>query len=192
MRPAYGGPGRVTRVDENTPGAKGRKTPSRKEAEEARKRAMKTPMTRKEQMKRERQARAEIRERQQAALKSGDEKYLPLRDRGRVRRFIRDYVDRRYVVAEFLLPILIVSFVVTSLPPPWAQIGLLMWFAVTLITVIDEFILVRQLKKEVARRFPDESAKGLTLYTLLRSTQLRRWRLPRAQVARGEQLPERY
>ena len=109
-----------------------------------------------------------------------------------MRRFIRDYVDRRYVIAEFLLPILIVSFVVTSLPPPWAQIGLLMWFAVTLITVIDEFILVRQLKKEVARRFPDESAKGLTLYTLLRSTQLRRWRLPRAQVARGEQLPERY
>ena len=57
MRPAYGGPGRVTRVDENTPGAKGRKTPSRKEAEEARKRAMKTPMTRKEQMKRVRRGR---------------------------------------------------------------------------------------------------------------------------------------
>ena len=57
-------------------------TPSRKEAEAARKRAMKTPMTRKEQMKREREARAQIRERQQAALKSGDEKYLPLRDRG--------------------------------------------------------------------------------------------------------------
>ena len=43
---------------------------------------MKTPMTRKEQMKREREARAQIRERQQEALKSGDEKYLPLRDRG--------------------------------------------------------------------------------------------------------------
>ena len=112
-------------MDENTPSAKGRTTPSRKEAEEARKRAMKTPMTRKEQMKREREARAQIRERQQAALKSGDEKYLPLRDRGPVRRFTRDYIDRRYVIAEFLLPILVVSFVVTSLPPPWAGIGLL-------------------------------------------------------------------
>jgi hypothetical protein len=182
----------VTRVDENAPGAKGRRTPSRKEAEEARKKAMKTPMTRKEQMKRERDARAQIRERQQEALKSGDERYLPLRDRGPVRRFIRDYIDRRYVIAEFLLPILVVSFIVTSLPPPWAGIGLLMWVAVTLLTIIDEFILVRRLKKEVARRFPDESAKGLTLYTLLRSTQLRRWRLPKPQIARGAPLPERY
>ncbi|MGH3475126.1 MAG: DUF3043 domain-containing protein [Aeromicrobium sp.] len=183
-------------MDENTPeakaGDKGRATPSRKEAEAARKKAMKTPMTRKEQMKRERQARAEIRERQQAALKSGDEKFLPLRDRGRVRRFIRDYIDRRYVIAEFLLPILVVSFVVTSLPPPFAQIGLLMWFAVTLLTIVDEIFLVRRLKKEVARRFPDESAKGLTLYSLLRSTQLRRWRLPKPQIARGAPLPERY
>ena len=183
-------------MDEHTPeakaGDKGRATPSRREAEAARKKAMKTPMTRKEQMKRERQARAEIRERQQAALKSGDEKFLPLRDRGRVRRFIRDYIDRRYVIAEFLLPILVVSFVVTSLPPPFAQIGLLMWFAVTLLTIVDEIFLVRRLKKEVARRFPDESAKGLTLYSLLRSTQLRRWRLPKPQIARGAPLPERY
>ena len=88
----------MTRVDENTPGAKGRKTPSRKEAEEARKKAMKTPMTRKEQMKREREARAQIRERQQEALKSGDERYLPVRDRGPVRRFIRDLLTGMMVV----------------------------------------------------------------------------------------------
>ena len=179
-------------MDEDTSGAKGRRTPTRKEAEAARKKAMKVPLTRKEQSKRERDARAQIRERQQAALKSGDEKYLPLRDRGPVRRFARDYIDRRRVVAEYLLPILVVSFVVTSLPPPWAGIGLLMWLVVTLLTVIDEFILIRRLKKEVARRFPGQSSKGLTLYVLLRSTQLRRWRLPKPQIDRGAPLPERY
>jgi hypothetical protein len=182
-------------VDENTESAKagdkGRPTPSRKEAEAARKKAMKTPMTRKEQMKREREARAMIRERQQEALKSGDEKFLPLRDRGPVRRFARDYIDRRYLVAEFLLPILIVAFVLTSIPSV-AGIGLLAWVGTTLVTIVDEFILVRRLKKEVARRFPHESAKGLTLYTILRSTQLRRWRLPRPQIDRGAPLPERY
>jgi Flp pilus assembly protein TadB len=178
-------------VDENTPNAKGRPTPSRKEAEEARKKAMKTPMTRKEQMKREREARAMIRERQQEALKSGDEKFLPLRDRGRVRRFARDYIDRRYLIAEFLLPILILAFVLTSISSV-AVIGLFAWVATTLLTIVDEFILVRRLKKEVARRFPEESAKGLTLYTLLRSTQLRRWRLPRPQIDRGAPLPQRY
>jgi hypothetical protein len=182
-------------VDENTESAKagdkGRPTPSRKEAEAARKKAMKTPMTRKEQMKREREARAMIRERQQEALKSGDEKFLPLRDRGPVRRFARDYIDRRYLVAEFLLPILILAFVLTSIPSV-AVIGLLAWVGTTLVTIVDEFRLVRGLKKEVARRFPNESAKGLTLYTILRSTQLRRWRLPRPQIDRGAPLPERY
>ena len=178
-------------MDEDTHGAKGKRTPTRKEAEAARKKAMKVPLTRKEQSKRERDARAQIRERQQAALKSGDEKYLPLRDRGPVRRFARDYIDRRRVVAEYLLPILVVSFVLTSIPSI-AGFGLLAWFGITVLTVIDEFILIRRLKKEVARRFPGQSSKGLTLYVLLRSTQLRRWRLPKPQIARGAPLPERY
>ncbi len=179
-------------MDEKTPGAKGKKTPSRKEAEAARKKAMKTPTTRRDQIKRERDARAQIRQRQQAAMKSGDERYLPLRDRGPVRRFSRDYIDRRYLVAEFLLPILIVAFIVTSMPPPWAGIGLIVWVGTTFLTIIDEALLVRRLKKEARRRFPEESMKGLTLYALLRSTQLRRWRLPKPQIARGAPLPERY
>lgn len=153
---------------------------------------MKTPLTRKEQLKREREARSQIRERQQAALKSGDEKFLPLRDRGPVRRFTRDYIDRRYLVAEYLLPILVIAFIVTTLPPPWAGIGLLLWVGTTLLTIVDEFLLVRRLKKELARRFPNESRKGITLYVLLRSTQLRRFRLPKPQIARGAPLPERY
>ena len=183
-------------MDENTAGAndinKGRATPSRKEAEAARKKAMKTPVTRKAQLKREREARAQIRERQQAALRSGDEKFLPLRDRGQVRRFARDYIDRRRIVAEYLLPILVVSFVITALPAPWASIGLVVWLGTTLLTIIDEFLLVRSLKKELARRFPGESTKGITLYTLLRSTQMRRFRLPKAQIPRGAALPDRY
>ena len=178
--------------DDARPGSKGRPTPSRKEAEAARKKALKQPMTRKEQMKREREARAQIRERQQAALKTGDERYLPLRDRGPVRRFIRDYIDRRYLVAEYLLPILILSFLVTTLPQPWNGIGVLVWLAVTVLTLIDETLLVRRIKKEIRRRFPDEKAKGVTMYALLRSTQLRRWRLPKPQIERGAPLPERY
>jgi Flp pilus assembly protein TadB len=178
-------------VDENIPDAKGRKTPSRKEAEAARKRAMKTPLTRKEQMKREREARSQIRQRQQSALKTGDDKYLPLRDRGPVRRFTRDYIDRRRVVAEYLLPILVVSFVITTIPAV-AGIGLFLWLLVTVLTVVDEFLLIRGLKKALRRRFPDESLKGTTMYVLLRSTQLRRFRLPKPQIARGAPLPERY
>lgn len=185
-------------MDEHTPEGteshKGRPTPSRKEAEAARKKAMKTPLTRKEQAKREREARSQIRQRQQDAMRSGgDERFLPLRDRGAVRRFTRDYVDRKWVIGEFLLPLLVVAFITTTLPyPVIVRLGTIMWLATTLFFVFDEIRLVRGVKKQIKQRFPDESARGVTLYVLLRSTQFRRFRLPKPQIARGAPLPEKY
>ena len=44
-------------------------------------------------------------------MRTGDERYLPARDKGPVKRFIRDYVDARLSIAEFLLPLLIVIMV---------------------------------------------------------------------------------
>lgn len=175
---------------------KGRPTPSRKEAEAARKKAMKQPMTRKEQAKRDRDARAKIRQKQQAALRGGgDEAYLPPRDRGPVRRFARDFVDRRTTVAEFILPILVVVLLVTILAPA-TTIGTFVtvyFYPVLLIAIaIDEVMLTRSLKRAAAERFPGQSLKGLTGYTVLRSFQLRRFRLPSPQVKRGEELPARY
>jgi hypothetical protein len=166
-------------------------TPSRKEAEAARKKALKPPMTRKEQIQRDREARRRIRQRQQEALRTGEDKFLPLRDRGPLKRFARDYVDRRRLVAEYLLPILLFTFIVTMFPQ-FATVGMLAWMTATLIAVVEEFLLIRGLKKELARRFPGQSTKGLTLYTILRTTQLRRFRLPHPQVKRFEALPEKY
>ena len=171
---------------------KGQPTPSRKAAEAARKQAMKPALTRKEQARRTRDARKQIRDRQQEALRSGEEKYLPLRDRGPVRRFARDYVDRRRLVAEYLLPILIVTFILTMFPPPWATIGLIGWLGATVLTVAEEMVVIRGLRKELARRFPGQTTRGITLYVLLRTTQLRRFRLPKPRIDRFAELPERY
>ena len=44
-------------------------------------------------------------------MRSGDERYLPKRDQGPLKRFIRDFVDARVSIAEFLLPLLIVIMV---------------------------------------------------------------------------------
>jgi hypothetical protein len=179
-------------VDEEA--RKGRKTPSRKEAEAARKQAMKPALTRKEQLKREREARATIRQRQQEAMRGGsggDERYLPARDRGPVRRLARDYVDRRRTFAEYLLPVLIVAFIATLFQPV-ATIAVLVWVIWTALFIVDEVVMIRGLKKEIRRRFPDESTRGTTLYVLLRSTQMRRLRLPKAQIPRNAPLPDRY
>jgi len=148
-------------------------------------------MTRKEQAQRDREARQRIRQRQQEALRTGEDKFLPLRDRGPLKRFARDYVDRRRLVAEYLLPILLFTFILTMFPQ-FATVGMLAWMTATLIAVVEEIFLIRGLKKELARRFPGQSTKGITLYTVLRTTQLRRFRLPHAQVKRFEELPEKY
>ena len=166
-------------------------TPTRKEAEAARKKALKPPMTRKEQVQRDREARRRIRQRQQEALRTGDDKFLPLRDRGPIKRFARDYVDRRRLIAEYLLPILLFTFIVTMFPQ-FATVGMIAWMTATLIAIIEETLLIRGLKKELARRFPGQSTKGITLYTIMRTTQLRRFRLPHPQVKRFEELPEKY
>ncbi len=182
---------------DETEAGKGRPTPSRKEAEAARKKQMKVPMTRKEQAKRERAAREEMRIKQRDALKNGDERYLPAREQGPVRRFCRDYVDRRRNFAEYLLPFLVVllllfavagtisntaSTVLTAFVYPFLIVG----------TILDEVIMVRGLKKELRARFGPDGAKGQTTYAVLRSTQLRRFRLPKVQVKRGETLGDTY
>ena len=166
-------------------------TPTRKEAEAARKKALKPPMTRKEQAQRDREARRRIRQRQQEAMRTGDDRFLPLRDRGPIKRFARDYVDRRRLAAEYLLPILLFTFILTMFPQ-FATVGMIAWMTATLIAIIEEILLIRGLKKELARRFPGQSTKGITLYTILRTTQLRRFRLPHPQVKRFEELPEKY
>lgn len=184
-------------VDENTPdssGGKGRATPSRREAELARKRQMKTPMTRKEQSRRDRAAREDLRRKQQEALRSGDEKNLPARERGPVRRFLRDYVDRRWNVAEFMLPLLLVILVLSYLNTSWS-LGLVtfLWTFTIVGVVLDTFVLLRGVKREMkARGFESPETNGARFYAVLRSTQLRRFRLPRAQVKRGETLPTTY
>ena len=166
-------------------------TPSRKEAEAARKKALKRPMTRKEQAQRDREARRRIRQRQQDAMRTGDDRFLPLRDRGPLKRFARDYVDRRRLAAEYLLPILLFTFILTMFPQ-FATVGMLAWMSVTVLAIVEEVFVIRGLKKELARRFPGQSTRGITLYTVLRTTQLRRFRLPAAQVKRFEKLPEKY
>lgn len=182
---------------DETEAGKGRPTPSRKDAEAARKKQMKTPMSRKELAKRDRSAREEMRLKQRDALKSGDERYLPAREQGPVRRFCRDYVDRRRNFAEYLLPFLIIllilfavagsisdsaSAVLTAFVYPFLIIG----------TLLDEVVMIRGLKKELKARFGDDAVKGSTMYCVLRSTQLRRFRLPKPQVKRGEQLSATY
>ena len=58
-----------------------------------------------------RERRAESNSKVRQGMRTGDERYLPARDKGPVKRFIRNYIDARLSVAEFLLPLLLVIMV---------------------------------------------------------------------------------
>ncbi|MFJ9820224.1 DUF3043 domain-containing protein [Streptomyces sp. NPDC101151] len=166
---------------------KGRPTPKRSEAQSQRRSVANTPTTRKDAAKRQREERRQALDRQRQALAGGDERYLPARDKGPVRKFARDWVDSRFNVAEFFLPLAVVILVLSVVRVPQIQaIALWLWLVVIVLIVLDAAVSGFRLKKRLAARFPDQNRRGAVAYALMRSLQMRRLRLPKPQVKRGE------
>jgi hypothetical protein len=166
---------------------KGRPTPRRSEALAQRRTVAKAPTNRKEAVRRAREARRADMQRQRQALAGGDERYLPARDQGPVRRYARDFVDAKWSVAEFFLPIAVLILILSIVPSPqFKNIAFVMWMGVIAMIVVDSFTMSFRLKKALAARFPDENRRGVVFYAFMRTLQMRRMRLPKPQVARGE------
>ena len=174
-------------------GGKGRPTPTRKEAEAAAKARAKTPRTRKELAASQRSTRADSSRKVREAMRSGDERYYPARDRGPVRRFVRDYVDSRFSLIELVIPLLLLTLVFGySGNATLRQWGNTLLLVMVLFVILDMIRLRFGLRREMARRFPDESSKGLTYYAVTRALQMKFMRLPKSQVKIGQRLPDQY
>ena len=159
---------------------KGRPTPSRKDAESKRKVSTLAPVVGKENKKREKALARDRRIAAREAYMRGDENALPIRDRGPVRRFVRDEVDARRSVGEFFMPIIFVVLLFSVVPNMTVNvIAIILMYTVLLYAVVDGFFLSRKLKKQIAAKFPDANTKGLGMYGWLRSTQMRRLRAPK-------------
>jgi len=167
--------------------SKGRPTPSRREAEAARKQRVKPALNKREAMQRERQRVKEQRAKSRKAMAEGDERHFMPRDQGPARKFVRNFVDSRRTIAEFFLPIIVVILVLTLIPVPQIQVmGTFAWLVVMVVMVLDLILLSRKVKKEVRERFPDDPGKGHGLYAVSRATQMRRLRLPKPNVKPGQ------
>jgi hypothetical protein len=169
---------------------KGRPTPTRKEREAANKRPL-VPGDRKLAAKEARAKMAEAREKARVGYAAGDERFLPSRDRGPQKKFIRDYVDARFNVGEFLIPIMFVVIILTLIPSAEVQVyAMLAIWAFFLLALIDVFLLGRRLRKRLAEKFGESKVeRGVRWYAAMRSLQLRVLRLPKPQVKR-RQFPE--
>ncbi|MET9698227.1 DUF3043 domain-containing protein [Streptomyces sp. NPDC006529] len=166
---------------------KGRPTPKRAVAQSQRKAVVASTGNRKEDAKRARERRRTEMAKQREALASGDERYLPARDKGPVRKYARDFVDSRFSVAEMFLPLAVIILVLSMVRVPSIQnIALLLWLGVIVLIIIDSIGLFIRLRKALNTRFPDEPKRGAVAYGLMRTLQMRRLRLPKPQVKRGE------
>jgi hypothetical protein len=172
------------------PGGKGRPTPSRKQAEAARKAGLKKPRNRKEASAYRREKVRIERAKMQDAMKTGDDRYLPAADKGPVRRFARDYVDSRWSVMEYALPILLLFSVVGIFLAPlatWIPGAVNLVFLAMIVAIVgDWFLLTSGLKRAATKKFSSEAIRGLGFYAVRRTMQMRRWRLPKPMVARGQ------
>ncbi|MDO4259865.1 MAG: DUF3043 domain-containing protein [Actinomycetaceae bacterium] len=175
---------------------KGRPTRSRREAEAARFRPL-VPADRKQARKEARAKRDEAYRREQEALVTGDDRYLPYRDKGPIRRFIRDYVDARRSFSELFMPVVGLAFVaiiITSFIPQASTFSVWMVAGTTLImyvfffaSIIECFFVWRKVKKQLLDAVDaDEIPSRSWFYAYSRMIMVRPWRSPRPQVARGE------
>ena len=177
---------------------KGRATPKRKDAQARRLHPI-VPTDRKAAKREARAKRDEAWERQRQAMITGDERYLPARDKGPIKRYIRDYVDARYSIGELFMPSMILLLIITfgswmirgsqagpSLFTVYIMVALyLLFFA----AVFDALICWRLVRRRLYTKFGEAKVRGegmIVWYIFARCMNLRRWRQPAPQVARRE------
>lgn len=174
-------------ASDTTPKAgKGAPTPSRAQQEAARKRPL-VPNDRKLAAKQARTKQTEARERARVGMAAGDERYLPARDRGPQKKFVRDYIDARFSIGEVLIPVMFAVIILTLVPSPEVQtIGILALWAFFLVAVLDVVVLGFILTRKIKEKFGEDKAERVRWYAAMRALQLRPLRLPKPQVKRGQ------
>lgn len=168
------------------PGAKGKPTPKRRDQEAARKQPL-VVADRKVAKDQEKLKRREALAKQRQAMVTGDNRNLPVRDKGPERRFIRDYVDARWSVGEVVLPIMVLVLLLSFLKTSWALASVfVLTYGLIALAVIDAFLMWRRVKKRLTDKFgADGVPSGAAMYTVMRAFQLRPTRMPKPQVKRG-------
>lgn len=177
-----------TRTGDDRPGQtekKGRPTPTRREAEAARKRRLGgIPADPKERKAADRAARNAAFDRQRQALRSGDERNYPARDRGPVAAFIRDYVDGRLRLLEFLMPLIVLSYVLlfTERSSSAGSAVTLAMQVVICVGVVLVVLLAYRVRRAVRKEFGNEAVRGATMYTISRAVMPRFLRQPKPRL----------
>lgn len=177
---------------------KGRPTPKRSEAERARYRSITGSRTSgrgpatgsapRSKMTPEDKARARSeRDRRMTAMRRGEEWALGPRDRGPIKKLARDYVDSHRRPSEYYMYVLVILLVAllsrnTTLNTYVSPLVLVL----IAVVAVDAYLIRRSLHRLAAERYPGESTRGMTTYAVMRSLQIRRFRMPAPRLKPGD------
>lgn len=157
---------------------KDRPTPTRKEAEAARRERVTRHLSPKEAR---REATAKNRSERMRALNA--------REAQPEKALMRDYIDARFSIGEFLLPSLVVILALSFLNSVWPGITVfatILMYVYIIAVLLDGYLMWRRFKKVLAERLPNVSPKGLLMYGMNRMIQIRRFRMPAPRIKRGD------
>jgi hypothetical protein len=163
---------------------KGRPTPSRRDAEAARKQRLGAlPADPKAARRAEREAQRAGYDRSRQALKAGDERYYPARDQGKARAFVRDYVDGRFRLLELLMPLVVLSWLTLVTGRSGViVVGQLVMEIVVVIGLILGVWLSFRVKRAVTAEFGPDDVRGTGFYAFSRALMPRFMRQPKPKV----------
>jgi hypothetical protein len=171
------------------PAGKGRPTPKRAVARKARRNV--TPKTRKEAATLQRERGRAERKLARQALITGDERHLPPRDAGPVKRLARDAVDSGFSFGQVLFPLIFVVFalgIVTARDRVLSDITTYLAFGSLALMVADCVRVGRRAKFAVLTKFGPDEVRGVAIYAFTRAFLPRRFRRPPPRVTRGAQI----
>jgi hypothetical protein len=159
---------------------KGAPTPTRRQAELARRQRVNPVLTKKEERVHDREVRRATQAKTMAAQDNQPERVL-----------LRDYIDARFNVTEVLLPAWILVLAVSLLGTRWpvlVEVAVFVVWGLLALAVIDLYLMWRGYKKLLAVKHPGGSTRGLLMLGINRALSIRPWRAPAPRVKRGAKL----
>jgi Na+-transporting methylmalonyl-CoA/oxaloacetate decarboxylase gamma subunit len=122
-------------------------------------------------------------------MRRGDDSALPAKDQGPVKALARNVVDARRSIGEYYM--LIVLLLIVLLFLHGQTVKFLAEGAVLVILAVLAFegwYVSRRVKRLAAERYPGQSTRGVTAYTVMRNISYRKLRMPKPKVKPGDQI----
>ena len=188
---AQGSNGNARPARSSVTAPKGAPTPKRSDAQANRRQPYQAPSDRKAASRQARERDRTDRARRSEALQRGEQWAFPPKDRGPVRALARDVVDARRGIGEYYMLIVVVLVVLLVAGKSTKNIQVIADLVVVfllLVIILEARLVGNKVKRLAAQRFPNESTKGVVWYAAQRGIQLRRMRIPKPRVNRGDKI----